>query len=81
MTTKIWIALVVLTLMTFLAGYLKLVSSFVVVLLLISILIKGQLIIDNFMGLKNVEWKYRMIPSIWLILVVSSIAYFYYIPL
>ena len=81
MTNKVFIVLITLTLITFLTGYFKLVSTLIVMLLLVSVLIKGQLIIDYFMGLKEVQLKYRIIPSIWLLLIVLLIFTAYYLPL
>ncbi len=81
MTNKIFIILITLSFLTFLAGYFKLVGSFIVVLLLLSVFVKGQLIIEYFMGLKDVQLKYRIIPSIWLIIVTVAIFSAYYLPL
>jgi len=76
----IWVILVVLTIFAYLLGYLKYVSSFFVAVLLITTFIKGQLVIDYFMGLKDVKGKYRFIPAIWLGVVLSLIAVSYYLP-
>jgi len=75
---KIYITLVLLTLFAFLSGWLKLISSGVIAVLLITTFIKGQLIIDHFMGLKNVQLKYRIIPFLWLstVLIFIGIAYY-----
>jgi len=78
---NIWITLVLLTLFAFLVGWLKLVNSLFVSLLLLSTFIKGQLVSEYFMGLKEVTLKYRIIPTIWLFIVLSSIAIAYYLPL
>ena len=77
---NIWITLVLLTLFAFLVGWLKLVNSLFVSILLVSTFIKGQLVSEYFMGLKEVTLKYRMIPTIWLFIVLSSIAIAYYLP-
>ena len=76
----VWIILVILTIFAYLLGYLKYVSSFFVAVLLITTFIKGQLVIDYFMDLKNVQLKYRLIPIIWLSVVISLIAAAYYLP-
>jgi cytochrome c oxidase subunit IV len=76
----IWSALILLSLFAFLLGYLELVGSVMVGVLLLSTFIKGQLVIDYFMGLKHVRVKYRIIPTLWLIIVLSSIAVAYYLP-
>ena len=78
---NVWITLVILTLFAFLVGWLKLVNSLFVFILLVSTFIKGQLVSEYFMGLKNVTLKYRMIPTIWLFIVLSSIAIAYYLPI
>ncbi len=78
---NIWIILVLLTLFAFLLGWLKLVNSVFVSILLVSTFIKGLLVSEQFMGLKHVTLKYRMIPTIWLFLVLSLIAVAYYMPI
>ncbi len=77
---RIWIILIVLSLFAFLVGYLKLINTFLVGILLLSTFLKGQLISDYFMGLKEVQLKYRIIPILWLILILSLIAVAYYLP-
>jgi len=76
----IWIVLVMLTLFAYLLGYLKVINSSLVAILLITTFIKGELVIDYFMGLKTVKLKYRLIPIIWLGTVISLIAVAYYLP-
>lgn len=80
MSTKIWIILVILTLFAFLLGWLKLLSALLVTILLLSTFIKGQLVIEYFMGLSEVSLKYRIIPTIWLFLVIVGIGIMYYFP-
>ena len=75
----VWIVLIVLTLFAYLLGKLHLANGFMVGVLLFSTFIKGQLVIDYFMGMKNVSLKYRLIPTIWLFVVISSIAVSYYL--
>jgi len=76
----IWITLILLTIFAYLLGYLKIVSTFSVAILLFTTFVKGQLIIDYFMDLKGVSTKYRLIPIIWLTVVLSLIALAYYLP-
>ena len=76
----VWITLVILTLFAYLLGYLKYITTTLVAVLLITTLVKGQLVIDYFMDLKEVRLKYRLIPSIWLFTVLSLIATAYYLP-
>ena len=75
---KIWIILLLLTVFAFVLGYLKLINSIIVAILLVSTFIKGHLVIEYFMGLKDVTWKYRLIPSLWLLSVLFLIAIAYY---
>lgn len=77
----IWIILVILTIFAYLLGYLKYINTFFVLILLLSTFIKGQLIIDYFMGLKKVQLKYRMIPIHWLSITIMLIAVAYYLPI
>ena len=81
MMKYIWIILITLTIFAFLVGYLELVSSTLVLLLLITTFVKGQLVIDYFMGLKNVSLSYRLIPSIWLLLILVLVTIAYYTPI
>ena len=76
----IWVVLVILTIFAYLLGYLKYVNASLVAVLLVTTFIKGQLIIDYFMGLKDVKLKYRRIPILWLGVVISLIAVAYYLP-
>jgi len=76
----IWLVLATLTLFAYLLGYLKIISTFFVAILLGTTFIKGTLVIEYFMGLHNVNWKYRMIPTLWLVMIISLIAIAYYLP-
>lgn len=75
---KIYITLVLLTLFAFLSGWFGFVGPIVVFVLLVTTFIKGQLIVDYFMGLKDVQFKYRVIPIAWLIFVLFFIGIAYY---
>ena len=76
----VWIILVVLTAFAYLLGYLKMISTALVAVLLFTTLIKGVLISDYFMGLKDIKMKYRLIPVIWLGVIIVCIAVAYYLP-
>lgn len=78
--TIIYIALLLLTTFTFLLGQKQNFTFIFTILVLITTFIKGQLIIDYFMELKNVDLKYRLFLSIWLVLVISLIGLFYFLP-
>jgi len=81
MNFKVWIVLVLLTCLTFVIGYFNYINEAFTVIILITVTIKGQLIIDYFMGLKNVTYGYRFIPTLWLFVVVILIAIAYYMPI
>jgi uncharacterized membrane protein YecN with MAPEG domain len=76
----IWATLALLTLFAYLLGYLKIISTFFVAVLLGTTFIKGTLVIEYFMGLHNVKWRYRVIPTIWLAMIISLIGVAYYLP-
>ena len=76
----VWIVLISLSLFAFLLGWLELVNLFFVAVLLVSMFIKGQLVIDYFMDLRHVQAKWRFIPTLWLFVVILSIAVAYYLP-
>jgi caa(3)-type oxidase subunit IV len=76
---KIWLILVSLTLLSYLIGQFHLLKSGSIVVLLLITLVKGELIIDYFMGLKKVRLLYRLIPLVWLIFVLSLILLAYYL--
>lgn len=80
-TERVWSILSALSVFAFLLGYLKLIGTYLAAVLLISTLIKGQLVIDYFMGLKEIRFLYRVIPTLWLIIVLCLIAIAYYLPL
>ena len=75
----IWIILIALTIFAYLLGYLKYIDSALVGILLITTFIKGGLVIEHFMGLKDVQVKYRVIPTVWLGIVLASVAIAYYL--
>ena len=77
--TKVFLFLIIFTIYTFLIGYLKIESSIIIGVLLLTTFLKGGLIIEYFMGLSDVKSKYRYIPTIWLGTVISLIALGYYI--
>jgi len=77
----IWFMLLALTIFAYLLGYMKYISTTLVAVLLITTFIKGQLVMDYFMDLKGVRLKYRLIPMLWLAVVISLIAVAYYLPI
>jgi len=77
--TKIWLILVSLTIFAFGIGWFNLGSSLIIGSLLVTTFLKGNLVIEYFMGLNQVEGKYRYIPTIWLGTIIALIAAGYYI--
>jgi len=77
----VWAILAILTLFAYLLGYLKIISTFFVAVLLGTTFIKGQLVIDYFMGLKDVRLRYRIIPTLWLSIIITLIGVAYYLPI
>jgi hypothetical protein len=75
----VWLVLVVLTLVTYMVGKLGYGGVTVVALLLLSISIKGQLVIDFFMGLAQVHSRWKWVVTGWLIAVVLLIGLAYWI--
>ena len=78
MSTKVYLVLILMSIITFLSGFLNLVNPYVVGILLVSVLLKGYLISEHFMGLGKVSYTYRIIPIVWLFIVLSLIGYTYY---
>ena len=77
--TKIWLVLMVLTLVTLAIGQLGLTGMPVVGFLMVMTFIKGQMVADYFMGLKRVAWRWRIIILLYMIIVCSLISTAYYI--
>lgn len=73
-TTTIWIILFLLTSITLFLGGLNNFSFTFVVITLIITFIKGQFVIDYFMGLKDVRLKYRLFVSFWLFFIIILIS-------
>ena len=70
---RVWLILVALTLVTYAAGQAGLGCRLVITGLLLSVVIKGQLIVDYFMGLRDVRNPWRWITTGWLVTVVTLI--------
>jgi cytochrome c oxidase subunit IV len=70
--TRVYLLLVVLTVLTFAVGYFDLLSGnralFLSLLVLGFALFKGQLIGDFFMGLKGVRGPWRFVIFLWLLI-------------
>jgi hypothetical protein len=75
----VWIVLVLFTVFAYLLGYLKLIDTSLVAVLLATTFIKGALVSDYFMGLQSVSVKYRLIPLAWLGVVLTLVGVAYYL--
>ena len=77
--TLIWITLLLLTLCTALVGYYKLSGIYVVSFILVTVFVKGVLIIDHFMGLKHVKgyWRLAMVGFVTVIPIVIFVGYYF----
>lgn len=72
--TLIWLALVALTLVTFAIGEAGFAGKHVMLGLLLIALIKGQMVSNYFMGLKQADFLWRAIMLIYYLLVGGLIA-------
>lgn len=75
--TLIWLALVMLTVLTFLIGEEVNAGKTVMLSVLAISLIKGQLIANYFMGLRHVSWLWRGIILGYFVIVGGMIAIAY----
>jgi phosphoglycerol transferase MdoB-like AlkP superfamily enzyme len=75
----VWIVLVLLTIFAYLLGYMKLIDTSLVAALLVTTFIKGALVSEYFMGLEGVSMKYRLIPLMWLGVVLGLVGLAYYL--
>lgn len=76
-TTWVWIALILLTLVTYALGKMGFSGRGLITFLLFSIFLKGHWIIAEYMGLRQVARKWRWLVHGWLIVVISFIAVAY----
>ncbi len=79
--TWVWLILILLTVFAFLVGEFELGGITIVSTLLLSTLIKGQIVVDYFMGLHQVRWLWRIILYSWLLLVIGLIGFAYWLGL
>lgn len=70
---QVWLALVVLTLLTWAVGRAGLGGSPVIAGILLSVAVKGQMVADVFMGLRGVRSPWRWMVSGWLLMVLALI--------
>ncbi|MCW8929834.1 MAG: cytochrome C oxidase subunit IV family protein [Gammaproteobacteria bacterium] len=76
--TIIWIILILLTLSTAFVGYLELSGLSIVGFVILTITLKGQLIIDHFMGMRYVRgfWRHAMLGFVIVIPVIIWTGYY-----
>ena len=79
--TWTWLILMVLTVAMLAVGKAGLGGAGIVTLLLLSTLVKTQLVADYFMGLKRASLLWRAIVTVYLLLVISLIGLAYWISL
>ena len=77
--TKAYLLLITLTIFAYILGKFELMNKTFFIILIITTFIKGSMVIDYFMELKDVSLKYRLIPIIWLFIILSGITLGYYI--
>ena len=75
----VWLVLVLLTLVTYAVGKLGYGGFTVVAMLLVSVSLKGQLLIDFFMGLVKVQSRWKWVVTGWLVSVVLLIGLAYWL--
>lgn len=75
--TWVWLALVILTLLTFAIGEEVTAGKAVMMSVLLISLLKGQLIANYFMGLRHVSWLWRGIILGYFVIVGSMVAVAY----
>jgi hypothetical protein len=79
--TYVWLILIALTIFAFMVGELELGGITIVGIILVSTLIKGLMVVDYFMGLHQVYWRWRIMMYIWLLLVTGMIGFAYWLGL
>jgi len=80
-STISWSILILLTIFAFIFGGFELGNMTIVSIILLSTIIKSQIVIDYFMGLHQVRWQWRIILYSWLLLVVGMIGLAYWLGL
>lgn len=78
-STLIWLILVLLTLFTLVIGEMRLGGERVVMILLLTTFLKGQMVVSYFMGLYKVRWLWQFVMLSWSSLVISLIGFAYWL--
>jgi len=76
--TIVYLILIALTTFAYVLGKFELMNKTFFIILIVTTFIKGSMVIDYFMELKDVNIRYRLIPMIWLFVVLSGITIGYY---
>jgi hypothetical protein len=79
--TLVWFILILLTIFAFVVGELELGGITIIAIILLSTLIKGLMVVDYFMGLHRVRWRWRIIMFSWLLFVTGMIGFAYWLGL
>lgn len=75
--TFAWLALLLVTAANFAVGTLGWSGSAVVGAVLVATFVKGHVLVDWFMGLRGVSWRWRGVLTGYLVVVLSTIALAY----
>ncbi|HHO68184.1 MAG TPA: hypothetical protein ENK12_04040 [Gammaproteobacteria bacterium] len=75
----VWLALCGLTIATWMVGRAGLGGAAVVAALMLSVLVKGQMVVDFYMGLRRVRGPWRWVVTGWLVAVLSLIGVAYWL--
>ena len=75
--TRIWLLLIGLTFISFMFAQMGYQGHVLIAVVLLSAWLKGQMIIDSFMKLRRVRQLWRIIISVWLLVVLSVITSMY----
>lgn len=75
--TRVWLLLLLLTFIAFFSGQLMLGGRIVMSIILLATILKGTLIADYFMDLRNTRLLWRMLIWGWLIVVAGAVSLAY----
>lgn len=75
---NIYSILILLSAVAYLLGLFESLNELFVMVLLLSTFFKAKLVLDYFMELKTTSLLYRILPSVWLFIVLSLIGLAYY---
>jgi len=73
----VWMVLVMLTGASYTLGRFGFGGTGIMLVLLLSVTLKGQLVADHFMGLRGVRSRWRRVVTGWLLVVVALIGLAY----